>query len=449
MANPAYLRSTDGSDSDNGSTWALAKATWNAIGNGLSGPTIYVSQSHAEISATPVDNSFGSGSLASPLRIICANDGAEPPTALATTATITTTGNNLIRCLESVPGYIYGISFIAGSGASGTANILIGGDDFANTDVCFQQMESCSLQLASTGTSSRINAMSSDQTRVELTNCTFKFAASAQGLTNGLGSRCLIRGGSLLSGGTSPTSFVLAADGGGVTFDGFDFSNASASMNIFSGDAQNFVGVARNCKLPASWSGSLNPSTFTYYSRYEMYNCDSADTNYRLWIKDTFGEILSETTLVRTSGANDGTTGLSWKFVANANAEWTQSLRSPEIVKWNETTGSAITVTVEILHDPGSPGSLNDDEIWLEVEYLGTSGTPLGALVDDSKADILAAAAAQDTSSATWTTTGLSNPTTQKLSVTFTPQEKGFIHAVVKMAKASYTVYVCPKLDIS
>jgi hypothetical protein len=27
MANPGYVRSTDGSDADNGSTWALANAT--------------------------------------------------------------------------------------------------------------------------------------------------------------------------------------------------------------------------------------------------------------------------------------------------------------------------------------------------------------------------------------------------------------------------------------
>jgi len=179
-----------------------------------------------------------------------------------------------------------------------------------------------------------------------------------------------------------------------------------------------------------------------------MYNCDSADTNYRLWIEDYSGSIKHETTLVKTGGASDGTTPLSWKMATGADAEYpTIILKSGEIVRWNETTGSAITVTVDILHD--SVTNLKDNEIWLEVMYLGTSGVPLGAFVDDAVADVLAAAADQAASSATWTTTGMANPNKQKLEVTFTPQEKGFIHAVVHMAKASYTVYVDPVQQVS
>jgi hypothetical protein len=181
---------------------------------------------------------------------------------------------------------------------------------------------------------------------------------------------------------------------------------------------------------------------------FELFNSDSADTNYRYQKKTQFGTITHETTLVRTGGASDGTTNLSRKMVSNADAEWNhQTLDSPEIVLWNETVGSAITVTVEILHD--SATNITDKEIWMEVQYLGTSGTPLSLFVDDAAADYITAAADQADSSATWTTTGMANPNTQKLNVTFTPQEKGYIHATVKLAKASYTVYYDHKLAVS
>jgi hypothetical protein len=135
-------------------------------------------------------------------------------------------------------------------------------------------------------------------------------------------------------------------------------------------------------------------------------------------------------------------------MVSNADAEWShQTLDSPEIVKWNETTGSSVTATVEFVHD--STTNMTDKEIWIEVMYLGTSGVPLGSFITDAAANYLSSAADQTDSSETWTTTGLTNPNTQKLSVSFTPQEKGFVHAVVKVAVASKTVYVDPVLTLA
>lgn len=105
-----------------------------------------------------------------------------------------------------------------------------------------------------------------------------------------------------------------------------------------------------------------------------------------------------------------------------------------------------MTATIEVITDNVT---LTDGECWLEIQYLGTSGVPLGSFLSDAKADVLATAANQTTSSETWTTTGLTTPVKQYLRVTFTPQEKGFVHAVVKLAKASTTVYVCPKLALA
>jgi len=220
-------------------------------------------------------------------------------------------------------------------------------------------------------------------------------------------------------------------------------------MNLITGTASTSMYASfRNCKLPASWSGQLYSGTHNDSEVFELFNCSAGDVNYAYRRDTTWGYIIHETTLVKTGGASDGTTPISWKFVTNAAAEYPLFiLSSAKLQKWNETTGSAVTVTVDFLRD--SATNLQDDEIWLEVEYLGTSGFPLGTFTDDAAADVLTSPADQTTSAATWTTTGMANPNEQKLSVTFTPQEKGLVIARVCVGLASATIYVDPELQVS
>jgi len=439
-----YVRSTDGNNADNGTTWALAKLDLaGAAAIDSAGDTIYVSQNHAESTASAVTLSFA-GTIASPVKIICGNDAAEPPTAVATSATVTTTGSNGITINGSL--YVYGIAFSSGTGASNATFILV------NSTGNYQSFTNCSFTLGTTSSSQNlaIGPSANQPEKVVFENCNLKFSAAGQYI--GVGSATFEwNGGALLSGTSTPTTNGLIVPGSGrsagdVIVSGVDLSQASSSLNLCSSAYSGSV-VFRNCKLPASWAGSLITGTIVQGFRAEMHNCDSGDTNYRLMVQDYYGSILSETTIVRTGGANDGTTTISWKMVSGADAEYPhQTLNSPEIVRWNETTGSAITATVEIVTDNVT---LTDGECWIEVQYLGTSGYPLGSFVSDVKADVLATAANQGTSTETWTTTGLTTPVKQKLSVSFTPQEKGYIHAVVKLAKASTTVYVDPELTIT
>ena len=432
-----YVRSTDGNNADDGSTWALAKAdlhgpTWGA------GDRIFVSDAHAQSAATTTTIA-SAGTLVSPTKIICGDDVAEPSTAVATTATVTTTSTAGINITGAV--YVYGISFFSGTGASsGPAMIMSGSAGF---------FEDCSFQQVNTNAGNDIVIGSSSAGQLYnciWKNCTVKFAAAGHQIR----SRQAFfhwEGGSVLAGGTSPTTmFSAEADSGIFDVSGVDFSNLSTTFNFFTSTGIPGVNVIRNCKLPASWAGSLGTPTGTA-ERFEMYNCDSTDTNYRLWVEDYAGSIKSETTIVRTGGASDGTTSLAWKMLTTANSEYPSIiLRSPEIAIWNETVGSAITVTVEVVTDNVT---LTDGEAWIEAEYLGTAGFPLGTVITDAKADVLATAANQTSSSETWTTTGLTTPVKQKFSVTFTPQEKGVIHIVTCLAKASTTMYVCPKVTIS
>lgn len=447
MANPGYVRSTDGSNADNGSTWALANLDLSgSTADAAAGDRIFVSDNHAESTAASVTLTFP-GTLASPNQILCGDDAAAPPTSLATTGTCTTTGNNgwtLNGCF-----YMYGLTMTAGSGAAGSSAHIQQG----NTANDLQVYEAMNFILGTSSTAPRIRptgGSGASNDRVEWINCGVRFGNASQAIEPLRGSWDW-RGGSLLSGGTSPTTLVVPATANAfnpiVTITGIDLVNASAGINIFTA-GQPGVYRIRNSKLPASWSGALTTGTIVQGAFFEMRNCAAGDVNYAIWFESYGGSVRHETTLVKTGGASDGTTTISWKFVSAANAEYpTVLLRSPEISKWNETTGSAVTLTVDILHDNAT--DLTDAEVWLEVEYLGTSGFPLSLFVDDAKADVLATAANQATSTATWTTTGMSNPNEQKLSVTFTPQEKGLFIARVCVAKASYTLYVDPEIQVS
>lgn len=431
MAN-IYVRSTDGSDTDSGATWALAKATLaGAAAIDAVGDTIFFSQSHAESSA--MGTIALAGTNASPTRLICANDAAEPPTSQANTATITSTGNITFSGALVAEG----ITFVAGFGSSGTVSTNFSGSTGATA-----VLQDCVIHIASTSSASRIDFTTGPGSYANFLDVDVKFAHAGQGIRPQSGAVIRWDGGSLLSGGTSPTTFMLptGSAGANVVISAFDLSNASAGINLVAAGTPT-RSIWRNCKLPASWSGAFVTGTpLNAIERHEFHNCDSAGTNYRLHIRDFAGTLDSETTLVRSGGATDGTTPISWKIVTNGNTKERTPFITPEFGQWGDTTGTSRTVSVEILHD--STTDLTDADIWLEVLYLGTAGSTLGAIASGARTNVLGGTTAHASSSATWTTTGMTNPKKQTLSLTFTPQMAGVYACRVKVGDASYTVYV-------
>lgn len=435
-----YVRSTDGNNGDSGATWALAKATLTgAAAIDTAGDTIYVSDNHAESTAGAVTLSFA-GTAASPTRLLCVDDSAEPPTALATTATVTVSTSTQLSISGTV--YAYGLSLIS------AGNIVLN----SGSASARQLYDSCKFTTTNIGSGGRIDtsAQSNVTYETDFTNCVFKFGGTNN--TFMIVSATTIKGGSFDGAGSTPTTlFRFAVDRtlGRLVIDGLDFSALASTFNLFAGSTTSVCAakaVLRNCKLPASWSGSLmSAAPAAPGQRYEMWNCDSADTNYRIWIEDYAGSIKHSSAVYKD--AFSGGTKHSYVFATSANASYpTIPLVGPEFFADNATTGSSVTATVEVVTDNVT---LTDDECWLEVMYMGTSGYPLGTWVSDAKADVLAAAANQATSTETWTTTGLTTPVRQKLVVTFTPQEAGYVIGRVVLAKASTTVYADPQITLT
>jgi len=431
-----YVRSTDGSDSDNGSTWALAKATLaGAAAIAVAGDTIYVSHQHAETQASAMAISLP-GTEVSPVRVICVNDGAEPPTASATTATVSTTGANGLN-IAAANGcfYVYGITFSSG------AHISVQHTSSGSGRVVY---ESCNFILNNaTGSSVIQYGAGSGQVNCRFINCNCTFGHASQMLQSWIGDLDWT-GGAIA--GTAPTTLFQYVYGTHVNCRGVDLSllGSGKSLGLLGTPSYETVYTFIDCKLGSSVSlTSNNPS---HKSWAKIVNSDSGDTNYRYQKTVYEGSVYSESTIVRTGGASDGTTAISRKMVSSADSEYFAPLESDPIIVWNETTGSSLTATVEVITDNVT---LTNAEAWLEVEYLGTSGFPKGSLATDRSASLVATAANQTTSTETWTTTGLTTPVKQKLEVSFTPQEKGLVRCKVMLAKPSTTMYFCPKVSIA
>jgi len=423
-----YVDSTAGG-AGTGADWANAFLTLTAAFTaGAAGDTYFVAENHAESTAGAVSLT-PKGTSAAPDRVICVDSaGTVPPVSadLRTTATVTTTGaNDLTLTASASTGvcYWYGINmYTAQSFRTGS------GTHF---------MYECSWNLTGSG-----GSMVPGSANIFAYNHDFGFSNAGQVLFVNDG-YIRIYGGTLI-GSAVPTTLFSYLSEADFQFNGFNFAAKTTGTLVGMAAAVPSTLVLNNCKF----GGAMTYTTPTHtVGLIDVNNSASTDTNYEGSRYAYQGTQTIETVVVQTGGASDGTTTISWKVVSNANNEYVAPFAcKPIISEFNDTVGGAMTATVEILHD--SVTALKDNEIWAEVEYLGTSGFPLSLFANDG-VDVLSASAGQASSAVTWTTTGITNPNKQKLVVTFTPQEKGVAIVKVFFAKASYTVYVDPKVTIA
>lgn len=427
--------------SGTGADWTNAYTTLTAAFSGhAAGDVYYVAHDHSE-SAASAKTLTSNGSLASPVRVICVNrSGSVPPVSadLRTTAIVQTTGANTITIAASTT-YWYGIIFRAGNAGINTAHVAVQIASHAHI------FKSCTFDLNNTSASSRIQlGNSAAATSITLIDCTFTFGATTQGI-NGqstAGTKVTIIGGSMAPTGSVPTTLFQAVPPGELRLYGVDLSAFGSGKTLFDASVTTLkIGLLRNCKLGASVTVAATP--IHPMTEILVVNSDSGDTNYRQEKYHFSGTMTTETTIVRTGGASDGTTPISWKIVTTADPEWFIPFECPAIAIWNESTGSSKTVTVYGVWGGGAV-PLND-EIWIDVYALNTSGYPISSLVTTTKADILASGSNVTSDSSSW-----GGSTTEfKMQATFTPQEKGPFYIVVKAAKASSTFYIDPLAEVS
>lgn len=398
------------------------------------GDTVKVHASHdASYTATTIWYIPGDNHTAI-TRIVCVNDG---DTARATTAMERVTGTNVGAIRGGGAGYFYGLTFQVSN------HFLLLGDGATTWMRC----EACVFEMTEEYTLLDIDPGSG--VSLEWVNTKFKCTNPNNWIR--VGGRFVWSNTPSAIQGAAPTYEPLFQMRGtgyqSIECRNVDLSALGSGSVLMQFDNDYGDALFVDCKLGSSVALASGSPTYRGGTRLKVVNCDSADTNYRYARHIPYvGTIVSETTIVRTGGASNGTTPVSRKVVTTANAKLDDPVFSDWMEFWNETVGSSVTVSIPTVTDNVT---LKDDELWIEVEYLGTSGFPLGLLSSSRIADPIYGTPANVATDgvSTWTTTGLTTPVKQLPSVSVTPQEKGIIRARVCVAKASTTVYFDPKAN--
>lgn len=335
-----------------------------------------------------------------------------------------------------------GFTFTGSTGSDNFQALAVG------NSAHFFRFRNCTFVVAA-GANNSLNFGTSFETKVRLDSPTFSLGATGTiiGFANSsTGGRFFIENAQFS--GTLPHVIFQASGPTELEVHSSDFSAFnSSSYSLFNGSASNPATLtAVNCELGSGMHvvPSDTVSSPEGALKVKIINCDSGATGYRNEWYDFAGNVTTNTTFTLSGGATDGVEAVSHAYASNSNASIIDPLEGPVLSVWNALTSGSHTATVEI----ESTGTLNNNDIWLELEYLGSASHPLGTYADDSIATPITTSAAQTSSSATWSGS-LGSAVKQKLQVTFAPAMVGLVQGRVKLAKASTTVYVDPVLTIS
>lgn len=316
---------------------------------------------------------------------------------------------------------------------------------FSGTVGDAQKMVDCVLEL--TGASGIIQF--DGPAFIEFVNTSLKFANSGSGFAPGhtRSSRFVWRDtANALQGAALSANLDVSGDGcAEALFSGLDLSNLTGSfLSAGSGSSGRFGCryVFRGCIL--NTFDVVDTPTQGKLTIVEVIACSDSVKARRDERYTQFGTLKNDTSTYRTGGYSVAGAPQSHKLVSSVNcSKWAGQCDSFPFMIWNDATGSPKTLTVELI----SSGSLNTNDIWLDVEYQADMGDQLNSVVTSYPGE-LAANAAITTSTASWNNPP-STPVKQKLSVTFTPQSKGFIKGLVRLGKPSATVWIDPPLALS
>jgi hypothetical protein len=427
--------------------WSAAAATLSlACARQAGGPTdiVYVSSDHSETWASTFI------SLASTSYVVCVNRaGSVPPVAAdITTGAVAATANGVSMQLggRADTQYFQGITFNVGSGGASTAQLAFG-TALSPGNV---YMKNCAINLSNTSAGSQIEA-GGIGSRLILDNTTLQFGNASQYIyVFNSGELRWIDTPSAIQGATLPTTlFGNGGQLGRIDCRNVDFS-ALSGKTLFNAGGGWFATLV-NCKLPASVTIATMTGFSTTYML-DLVNCDNS-VNYAnaCWRPPGNNSMTTNATVVRTSGATDGTTPVSHKYVTSNNGQLSPSftMDGMPLCIWNTATGVSKTVTIELITDNVI---LKNSDLWFEVEYLGDSTSPLGSRA--TSYDLPApnttgsSSANLNTSAATWTTTGLVTPKPQNVSISFTPQKVGLVTVRPRITKPSLTVYIDPFITL-
>jgi len=410
--------------SDNTATWTYIGTSFSAwaapfafLGSACSfaaaGDTIYLGDDHAENYTAGAYTITAPGTASSPNFLYSVDHAASLPPGsgnLLAGAAVTATIAGNVQILLAGNFYCYGVAF-TGAGSATFQAICIG-FSAGNANV-WQRYDTCALKKTGAGADafSAIHSgitsgegINSNGCRIDLVNTTMQFGNVADCI-GVLGRLTWRNTASAITGSTFPTSLfnplgTAGVAGSEVVVEGVDLSALGSNTLVANGSNHGSVHYHFiDCKLGSGAVIASTPSA-PNADAIDLTRCSSSSSTYIQRRHRYEGSLQEETTIVRTGGASDGTTSISWKIVTTANSRWVLPFEAFPMSIWNSVTGSNVTLTVYGIWNAAALP--NNDDIWFDVEYLGSASAPLASLGSGTKSNNLAAGAALTADTSAW-----------------------------------------------
>lgn len=278
-----------------------------------------------------------------------------------------------------------GFEFRVGSGAS-TASLYIGRAALPGV----VNIRNGKIKLNNTSASSRIELGDSSGGSLWLDNTPVEFGAAGQGIKFAIVNAYFVWTNTANAvQGTPPTTlFTNTTPYNWVLVENCDLSAVSGTIVTVGTGSLTFAGTFRvaRCKLHNSVTKTNNWKLRSPADALEFVACGGSTINKMSTVhKATMsGEISTTYNEYRDSAIADADgSKFSLKAVQTTAANGSPSRALHNIIalpeKWNATTGSAITATVQVAVE--HTALLSAANLWLEAIYLGDSGSPLASSV--------------------------------------------------------------------
>lgn len=406
-----YMDTDGGSDANNGTTWALAKATLEGLLAVMSAGDRGFIQGATVDTAASARTFTSPGTLNNPCRLIGVKDGTtnEPPLP----SDIAVIGTDTLPRIETTGS---GSHITIGGRARVVGIDIVGADRTLQTGGWIIQR-------------SRVGANGSLRGESTFIDSTIQMDGSGVFFAD-----LQFRNVTWIINATVPALFA-GSNNAPDEFFGCDFTQGTGSITALYNNTASRHKLFANCKMPSTYSLLSAVTTQRTLSVEVIQSSDvtgkSSGSIEDYLYEDAYGTIEAEFTKVRTGGAPFS---LCFDPHTDATLEGAAALRNRRpMTVWIEGDGTPKTITVHIAND--GAGDLVEGDVWLEVltpDSGGTAQHDYSVDPDFRNTAIGTATAITDDTGSTW---GGSVGNHQKLEVTVSPAFEGYVHVHVNYAK--------------
>jgi len=439
----------DGGNGSDGSSWANAYTTLWALDSAVTlaaGDIVYVGHDSVDGSTGASTYSLTGPSSGAPVSIISATSGSNPPTYQKATAAQIANPDGSIRFYNNVA--MYGVQIDLDLSTESAANLIIDVDDpgfFFMKDFvvnaapdqavirCFGsdsliRFEDGVIDMTADTGANTVFIIEGSSGLFELTNVEFANGSSRSGYTSS-GSQSLFYGGSHLR----------------YVFSGCDFTSLTGAESLF----HPCPVEVNNCDMPSAFVIHDSDGLLYGVSEAVLHNCSDTYAPWLLEHSHRRGFVSTTGDVYKSIGARINGFARSWVVTTTSYAREEAPLYTPWI--YFEAAAGAQTFSLSVVNDTYL---FTNEDIWLEVEYLASSGSGLSTLTSGQRANLIELGTLHSTDTeAIWD--GLSPAFTYKqlLSVSVTVGQPGLCRGRVCIGKPSVVssdyLYVDPQIEIS